>query len=261
MPDMAQPDFDDPTYMTSADFSRSDGSYDPPSKFLDRVPTVKERALANGQPDAQDETPAAEKEGTGSPDAEIAEVATEDIQLSVTETGDYSDVEFTSESQPNTPLLPAGSAYSSSEEEREGEEGRGVLRRRTVRQSFERKEEKDDKIYVSGDLVPNRPMLSFKTRQSSREEIEEEGIYQGLVITDEQKQQLGILPESIYMTAMLETWSDELEHMSMEMHRRDARPGQAYVLCASSPDPLPYWNEEPVNCFVCPWAKPHTRDP
>ena len=41
-------------------------------------------------------------------------------------------------------------------------------------------------------------MLSFKTRQSSREGIGEEGICQGLVIADEQKQQLGILPESIY---------------------------------------------------------------
>ena len=173
------------------------------------------------------------------------------------ETADYSDVEFTEESQPNTPLLPTESANSSSEEEEEGEEGRGVQRRRTVRQSFERKEEKDEKIYVTGNLVPSRPMLSFKTRQSSREEIEEEGIYQGLVITDEQKQQLGILPESIYMTATLETWSDELENMSMEMHRRVARPGQAYVMCASFPDPHSYWNEEPiVHCCVCTWGSP-----
>ena len=38
------------------------------------------------------------------------------------------------------------------------------------------------------------------------------------VMTDAEKQRLGILPESIYMTANLEQWGEELEHMSIHLN-------------------------------------------
>ena len=37
-------------------------------------------------------------------------------------------------------------------------------------------------------------------------------------MTDPEKQRLGILPESIYMTANLEQWGEELEHMSVRLN-------------------------------------------
>ena len=59
----------------------------------------------------------------------------------------------------------------------------------------------DDKLYITGTL-DNCPSVFFKTATVpvSNEEFEDEGIYQGLVMTDRQKLNLGILPESIYMT-------------------------------------------------------------
>ena len=36
-------------------------------------------------------------------------------------------------------------------------------------------------------------------------------------MTNAEKQRLGILPESIYMTANLEQWGEELEHLSIRV--------------------------------------------
>ena len=108
-----------------------------------------------------------------------------------------------------------------------GEEGPSVSRKFTqVRQSTKSTSdniEDDEKLYLVGDLVENAAPFSFKSgiilnRTDSSGSLEEQGIYQGLVMTDAEKQRLGILPESIYMTANLEQWGDELEHMSVRLN-------------------------------------------
>ena len=98
--------------------------------------------------------------------------------------------------------------------------------------------EDDDKLFITGNLENNEPALSFKstlptgirrrsgaisegraypegeTSKQWEEQgeglLEDQGIYQGLVMTDEQRRQLGIMPESIYMTTNLENWLENM---------------------------------------------------
>ena len=229
----AESPFDDPCYDT---VPLSDGSYDSPSVFLDQVPqqTEKEEKHAT-PPKLVDETPQPPAVQNGDP------VATGDPSKLVEESGAYSSVDdfLREDTQADNGLLcdtdsqEGGEVGEEDDEEgEEGEEngGKAMKRKVKVRQSHTShhgKEEESDKIYVTGDLVPPQPMFSFKSRvrARSKEELEQEGIYQGLVITNEQKQLLGIMPESIYMTVALETSRDELDHMSMEMSPNSSKPG------------------------------------
>ena len=93
----------------------------------------------------------------------------------------------------------------------------------------------DDKLFITGNLENNEPAFSFKSSIRRRsgavsegmahhpegdqgeqweEEgeglLEDQGIYQGLVMTDEQRRQLGIMPESVYMTTNLENWLENM---------------------------------------------------
>ena len=109
-----------------------------------------------------------------------------------------------------------------------------------IRQKFPSQDdpsaEDDDKLFIMGNLDNNEPALSFKSSIRRRsgavsegtahhpegdvgeeqweEEgeglLEDQGIYQGLVMTDEQRRQLGIMPESIYMTTNLENWLENM---------------------------------------------------
>lgn len=74
----------------------------------------------------------------------------------------------------------------------------------------------DDKLYITGTLE-NCPSVFFKTATIpvSNEDFEDEGIYQGLVMTDRQKLNLGILPESIYMTNNLIRKGALIESLSL----------------------------------------------
>lgn len=74
----------------------------------------------------------------------------------------------------------------------------------------------DDKLYITG-TFENCPSVFFKTATVpvSNEEFEDEGIYQGLVMTDRQKLNLGILPESIYMTNNLIRKGALIESLSL----------------------------------------------
>ena len=77
-------------------------------------------------------------------------------------------------------------------------------------------------MYIVGDLVESKAPKSFMSRATlqrtdSSGSLQEQGIYQGLVMTNAEKQRLGILPESIYMTANLEQWGEELEHLSIRV--------------------------------------------
>ena len=227
------PVFDDPTYMTSNELS--DGNYDPPPSFLDRVPQRNQNET-NTCPAAQPELVDDMKQSsTEHP------TAAEDPSKLIEDSGAYTIIK---DFLPEDGQAAGGQTWGALYEEGEGEEedyedeegeweegkGRRVKRKVTVRQSYTHREKEageSDRIYVSGNIVPPQPMLSFKSRvrARSREELEQEGIYQGLVITDDQKQQLGIMPESIYMTVALETCQDELDHMSMEMQPKDTKPG------------------------------------
>lgn len=86
----------------------------------------------------------------------------------------------------------------------------------------------DDKILVIGNLVENRAPLSFKSQQRLRSvsnvngELGNEGIYQGLAMTNYDKQRLGIVPESIYMTTnLLHNWSANIENAPVVTFDKD----------------------------------------
>ena len=111
-----------------------------------------------------------------------------------------------------------------------------------IRQTFPTHHDQDDDILlITGTLEDNRPPISFKSSvrrrsgavsegmpipEEEEEEgevfLEEQGIYQGLVITDDQRRQLGIMPESIYMTTTLEHWLDNMA--ANEPHPSPDRP-------------------------------------
>ena len=111
-----------------------------------------------------------------------------------------------------------------------------------IRQKFPSQDdlnvEDDDKLFITGNLENSEPAFSFKSsirrrsgavsegracqpdgdkgeqREEGEEEgtglLEDQGIYQGLVMTDDQRRQLGIMPESIYMTTNLESWLENM---------------------------------------------------
>ena len=246
------PVFDDPNYMSREELQEQEeeGSYDLPSSYLDLVPAASSKEAQNRS------SPAYEREEKG-PKGSFADISgragiAENAANQVEESGDYTSIEdILSENGEGLGGQSAGNADSQSDyedgavegeaEEREGGEREGGEReggerggkvRRKIRQSFTDREKKEvgegDKIYVRGNIIQNRPMLSFKSFIHSRsvEELEGDGIYQGLTTTDEQKQQLGIMPEALYMTSALETWTEKLEHMSYEMQPKDTKPGE-----------------------------------
>lgn len=83
----------------------------------------------------------------------------------------------------------------------------------------------DEKLYITGNLVGNCPSIFCKTSTGpvSNGGFEDEGIYQGLVMTDKQKKNIGILPESIYMTTNLLQKGALIESISL----LDAAPAVA----------------------------------
>ena len=198
--EMAAKVFDDPQYASVQSY---DGTYDTPSAFLDRIP---QQTTAADDPSQQQEQE---------------------------ESGEYATVdEFLDGCGENGQNSNGGSSLSESEdgEEEQGEEG-GQVRKKSnrfsqIRQSQTENLERSVRIYVEGEIAPLQPMLSFKSRARSREELENDGIYQGLRITDEQRQRIGIMPESIYMTVALERSREVLENMSMEVGQQaHSRPG------------------------------------
>ena len=215
----------DPLY---ASVTSDDGAYDHPSPFLDRVPQRPVCGAGNAA--------AWPGDGTAEQASEQHHPLAEATVLSTVEdSGDYATVpDFTGELEEernggaNCEDGANGGTLESDEdyEEAKTKSSHVIL----VRQSQihgSNQDEDDGKIYVRGNIVHSQPMLSFKSRGRvlSREELEEEGIYQGLTTTDEQKQQIGIMPESIYMTVNLETSRDALENMSMELGETQSRPG------------------------------------
>ena len=77
----------------------------------------------------------------------------------------------------------------------------------------------DQKIYITGNLVDCNPPQSMDLSSTllTDEEFADEGIYQGLVMTDVEKKNLGILPESLYMTTNLIKMGDLIESMSLSV--------------------------------------------
>ena len=170
--------FDDPSYDTVA---LSDGSYDPPSFFLDQVPQHdREDKRPEIPPKPVDETLQPPAVQNGDP------TATENPNKLVEESGAYSTVddflrEDTQADDGSPCQTDSEGGGETSEENEEGEMGeedgsKAVKRILTVRQSYTSHENKEgsEKIYVSGDLIPHQPMFSFKSRvrARSREELE-----------------------------------------------------------------------------------------
>ena len=74
----------------------------------------------------------------------------------------------------------------------------------------------DDKLFLTGNL--SNPFHGVQTDPAQDDnEFADEGIYQGLVMTDTQKKNLGILPESLYMTTNLLQKSDLIESLCLSL--------------------------------------------
>ena len=222
---------DDATY---ASVTSDDGSYDCPSSFLDLVPLQSSAEEAAGAPSGEQrpQPPSEQDVHFLLPAGRRSEGL-----AAVEDSGDYDKInEFLEgdDGGQNGDGEMNGDSFDSDEEEGEGEVKEGEVKKKSnrfskIQQSHSKNlEGSDGKIYVEGSIVPLQPMLSFKSRvrARSREELEQEGIYQGLTTTDEQKQRIGIMPESIYMTTNLETSRAVLENMSMEISQTSSRPGQ-----------------------------------
>lgn len=79
----------------------------------------------------------------------------------------------------------------------------------------------DDKLFLTGNLANcsniRAGLPSNDTSSPVNNEFADEGIYQGLVMTDKQKRNLGILPESLYMTTNLLEKGALIESMSLSI--------------------------------------------
>ena len=221
------PLFDDRSYMSREKLDeQEDGSYDLPSSFLDRVPDPQQKDTEGEQNKSSAYEHVETKPQGSSPDLSGRAEAAENTTNQVEESADYTSIDdLFVENGEGLGGQSAGYADSQSDSddgpgEMEGGEGGKKAKFTVLRQSFTDREEKEweegDKIYVQGNFLDSQPMVSFKSEQ----------IYQGLLVTDEQKQQLGIRPEPLYMTAILENRRDELEHMSIEMLPKETKPGE-----------------------------------
>ena len=230
--------FDDPSYQRLPHeiqaSTRDDDDYEDPSELLDSSQRREVHCSASTGPPPRSPPPllppVAEEDDIGRSlrnsdinEALVCNGATAPYQL-------QSSVHFKASDNRSLPIPPSTGAIEEDFESdtSSGEEAPGVSRKLTqIRQSTKSTTsdgtEDDDKLYLVGDLIENAAPLSFKSgitlnRTDSSGSLEEQGIYQGLVMTDAEKQRLGILPESIYMTANLEQWGEELEHMSVRLN-------------------------------------------
>ena len=210
-----EPLFDDPDYELLSEIRTSDG-YDDPSALLEKINMPQGEGLPyTTRPTGLDEkTRSFRNEDID--EALSGGVGTLVVPCSSLSTS--SETNSSERAQNEAPLIQEETDSDSSEEI-------PITERPTlIRQSWtgrQQEMEKDEKLYVLGTLVENRAPLSFKSRVArlnSAGSIEDQGIYQGLVMTDSERRRLGIMPESIYMTAALEQWADELEHMTLKLH-------------------------------------------
>lgn len=72
----------------------------------------------------------------------------------------------------------------------------------------------DEKLFLTGNLMGSQKDGTGSSTKNNQ--FTEEGIYQGLVMTDKQKKNIGILPESIYMTNNLIEKRDLIESLSLD---------------------------------------------
>ena len=68
----------------------------------------------------------------------------------------------------------------------------------------------------ASDTIPILGSLMLD-RQSS--EIEQQGIFQGLVVDEQERERMGILPVAVYMTQTLEKFGSQLEDLSVRVTR------------------------------------------
>jgi len=146
-------------------------------------------------------------------------------------TWDSPDGQATLKSDPK-PVNKAGvGATSSNSSESDEELSRKPTLIRQVksrsRWGLRKQEGNDDKLYVRGSL--NCSLLNKSIESKTEEEFAEEGIYQGLVMTNKEKEELGILPEAIYMTTKLMQKKDLIESMLLSTAVEPADQIQAVV--------------------------------
>lgn len=86
--------------------------------------------------------------------------------------------------------------------------------------------------YEESTSIPILGSLMLK-RESSV--IEKQGIFQGLVVDEKERQRMGILPVALYMTQTLERFGSELEDMSVRVTREtDIVPTSPFDFSAPS---------------------------
>ena len=217
--------FDDPSYQSLPNeiqrSIRDDEDYEDPTPLLDSV----------GAPGSPPPLPPPTVEAIQEDDKarSFREVDIDEALLCDNEAVPYSFLNTSGSGHlSQSPLIPASNELIEEDFESDSsyEEEPAVPRKPTqIRQSTKSTADSngvDEKLYIVGDLVENKAPKSFKSRATlertdSSGSLQEQGIYQGLVMTNAEKQRLGILPESIYMTANLEQWGEELEHLSIRV--------------------------------------------
>ena len=224
--------FDDPSYQRLSEIQTSlkyEGDYEDPTPLLDK----HEQPTAIACPPPKRIHPAARTaSGRPVPPARKPKNAKNDPQTRKGRDFPDDDLEARREEElyetidhlqdEKGPLIqPTEDSDEDLESDSSGEVPVRPKRPAQIRQSWVGTVQGENKLYVTGSLVHNRAPLSFKSHtlqeNPSSGILEEQGIYQGLVMTNSEKQRLGIMPESIYMTANLEQWAYELEHMTLKM--------------------------------------------
>ena len=240
--------FDDPDYQLLSEIQTSwkfEGTYEDPTPLLDQhepppCPPPQRIKPAARTPSGRPVPPARKpKNAKNEPRRRGRDFPSENLEAeALYESIDHPLDDSTLAGSPKQPLI---AAYEDSDEDFESDSsGETPVRTKSptrIRQSWAGTQHGDKKLYVTGSLVHNRPPLSFKSggrQEDPSEALEKQGIYQGLNMTNSEKKRLGIMPESIYMTANLEQWAYELEHMSLKITERES-PSPAPTLPSRSP--------------------------
>lgn len=144
-------------------------------------------------------------------------------------------------------LLPLAVCSTTSESEGTDSEAlkEPVLIRQELTETTSDMDKGDEKLYLTGDFhclgfTSSVAMTDWgNNNNNDDDEFENEGIYQGLVMTDTQKKNFGIMPESIYMTTSLLQKGQLIESISVSLEKEDLQMRATIPVSNPPPPPKP----------------------
>ena len=217
-------DLEDSTYQRLSEiFTRLDSDYEDPTVLLARV-SRRERELSDQAALHPPRTSAApwsrQQQRRDNIEESSGSLAYNPGMTFEPDGGHYSDVR---------PLLGEESDSSGNEDEAPCD---GFSR---IPQSHNGHGRADDRLYVSGSLSSSSQVRRGGGSEdegggdgggegggghSWRSQLEEDGVMQGMVLSNFEKWRMGILPDHLYMTGHLERKGEELEDMSVKVCAR-----------------------------------------